>query len=157
MDQPGQGNSLVKKLIIDTPDRLSLRQRYANNIFRIFLALTWFYLFIPLLTLINWFFAFIFFEQNLILLEGYKEYQTTTSVIYLSTIALMLAFIIFWAKFNRLFDKESEEKKTLKPVSMQEMSDYFELKTEEVEIYREYKSMKVHFDSQGKITDVHPH
>lgn len=157
MDQSGQRCSLMKSLIIDRPDRLSLHQKYANNIFRVFLALAWFYLFIPLLTFINWFFAYLFFEQNLILLEGYKEYETTTALIYLSVIIMMFVFIIFWANFNRLFDKESEAKKALSPVSTQEMSDYFNLDDVKVREYREYKSMKVHFDSHGNIIDVNQH
>lgn len=144
----------MKSLIIDKPELLSLRQKHANNLLKVLLVLTWFYLFIPVLTLINWFFAYRFFEQNIILLEGYKEYETTTSVIYLSVISLMIVTIILWVNFNKKYAHKFTKKKLQQTVSTNELSDYFRLDKKNIEEYQQYKNMNVHFDQTGNIIHV---
>jgi len=144
----------MKSLIIDRPEQLNLRQKYAHNIFRFLLALTWFYFLMPVLTLINWFFAYTFFEQNFILLEGYKEYQSPTTLTYLTVIAAMLVWILLWVNVNKFFDKKGEAKVHLTPVSITEMSSYFKVETDKVAEYQKCKTMAVHFDLDGNITNM---
>ena len=144
----------MKSLIIDSPGQLNLRQKYAHNIFRFLLVLTWFYFLMPVLTLINWFFAYTFFEQNFILLEGYKEYQSPTTLTYLTVIAAMFIWILLWVNVNKFFDKKGEAKAHLTPVSITEMSSYFKVDSNKVDEYQKCKNMEVHFDQDGNITEV---
>jgi poly-beta-1,6-N-acetyl-D-glucosamine biosynthesis protein PgaD len=144
----------MKSLIIDRPDHLSLKQRYANNIIRFIAALGWFYLGIPLMTLFNWFLAYTFFNQNLILLEGYKEYQTETSWNYLLIIAGMFISIVLWANFNRFLDYERNKKSQLKAVTTEAMSAYYQVNEEKVGEYRKLKNMTVYFSDDAQINSV---
>jgi len=144
----------MKSLIIDSPEQLNLRQKYAHNIFRLLLVLTWFYFLMPVLTLINWFFAYTFFEQNFILLEGYKEYQSPTTLTYLTVIAAMFIWILLWVNVNKFFDRKGEAKNHLTPVSITEMSSYFKVELNKVDEYQKCKNMEVHFDQDGNITEL---
>jgi biofilm PGA synthesis protein PgaD len=144
----------MKSLIIDRVDQLNLRQKYAHNIFRFLLALTWFYFLTPVLTFINWFLAYTFFEQNFILLEGYKEYQSSTTLTYLTVIAAMFAWIILWANFNKIFNEKDVGKAHLTSVSITQMSDYFKVEQNKVDEFQNCKNMEVHFDQNGNITDM---
>ena len=144
----------MKSLIIDSPKQLNLRQKYAHNIFRLLLVLTWFYFLMPVLTLINWFFAYTFFEQNFILLEGYKEYQSPTTLTYLTVIAAMFIWILLWVNVNKFFDRKGEAKNHLTPVSITEMSSYFKVELNKVDEYQKCKNMEVHFDQDGNITEL---
>jgi poly-beta-1,6-N-acetyl-D-glucosamine biosynthesis protein PgaD len=144
----------MKSLIIDSPEQLNLRQKYAHNIFRLLLVLTWFYFLMPVLTLINWFFAYTFFEQNFILLEGYKEYQSPTTLTYLTVIAAMFIWILLWVNVNKFFDRKGEAKNHLTPVSITEMSSYFKVDSNKVDEYQKCKNMEVHFDQDGNITEL---
>jgi len=144
----------MKSLIIDSPEQLNLRQKYAHNIFRFLLALTWFYFLMPVLTLINWFFAYTFFEQNFILLEGYKEYQSATTLTYLTVIAAMFFWILLWVNFNKIFDKKGAFKANLTPVSTVQMSEYFMVEPTKVTEHRKSKNLAVHFDKSGNIIDM---
>jgi poly-beta-1,6-N-acetyl-D-glucosamine biosynthesis protein PgaD len=144
----------MKSLIIDRPEQLNLRQKYAHNIFRFLFALTWFYFLVPVLTLINWFLAYTFFEQNFILLEGYKEYQSSTTVTYLMVIAAMLLWIMLWVNFNKILSEKGVEKAHLTPVSITQMSDYFKVEQNKVDEYQKCKNMEVHFDQDGNITEM---
>lgn len=144
----------MKSLIIDSPKQLNLRQKYAHNIFRFLLALTWFYCLVPVLTFINWFLAYTFFEQNFILLEGYKEYQSSTTLAYLTVIAAMSIWIIVWANFKKILDEKDVGKEHLTPVSIAKMSGYFKVKQNIVDEYQKCKNMEVHFDQDGNITNL---
>jgi poly-beta-1,6-N-acetyl-D-glucosamine biosynthesis protein PgaD len=144
----------MKSLIIDSPKQLNLRQKYAHNIFRFLLALTWFYCLVPVLTFINWFLAYTFFEQNFILLEGYKEYQSSTTLAYLTVIAAMIIWIILWVNLKKVLDVKGVGKEHLAPVSIAEISGYFKIEQNKVAEYQKCKNMEVHFDQDGNITEL---
>ncbi len=144
----------MKSLIIEKPGVLNLRQRYIDNTLKFLIAVTWFYLMIPVLTLVNWLFAYAFFNQNLILLEGYKEYQTETSRIYLLIILGMFVFMMLWSKFNRLLDYERDQKQFITPVSTQQLASDFQLPVDDIKAWRKVKRMKVHYDDNGRISAV---
>lgn len=144
----------MKSLIIDSPKQLNLRQKYAHSLVKFLLVMTWYYFLTPVLTIINWFLAYTFFEQNFILLEGYKEYQSPTTLTYLTVIAAMFIWILLWVNFNKIFDKKGEAKAHLALVSIAEISGYFKVEQNIVDEYQKCKNMEVHFDQDGNITDI---
>lgn len=144
----------MKSLIIDSPKQLNLRQKYAHNFVKFLLVMTWYYFLTPVLTIINWFLAYTFFEQNFILLEGYKEYQSSTTLIYLTVIAAMLLWIILWVNFNKILNEKGVGKSHLSPVSVTEVSHYFKVELNTVVEYQKCKNTEVHFDQDGNITDI---
>jgi poly-beta-1,6-N-acetyl-D-glucosamine biosynthesis protein PgaD len=117
------------------------------------MVLTWIYLCIPLITFAAWYVAYTFFDQHLLLLEGYKEYKTPTSLWYVGIIAAMLVFVLAWSKGNKMLasDKDAQQSRDL---SLAESSRYYQQDEDRVIQYRRYKNMTVSFDDQGKIVKV---
>ncbi len=140
-------------LIINRPDLLSLRRHYADNLLKLGVVLTWLYLLMPLLTLFNWYLAYTFFNQHLILLGGYQEYKTATSVIYLLVIGALLMLVLLWAGFGPRLDRKLAVQKQGAPVSLEQMSAHFALDREQVEAFRGKKNLVAHFDQQGQLID----
>ena len=143
----------MKSLIIDRPCRMSLRQKYTDNILKIFMLLGWFYFVIPAITFGVWYLAYTFFDQHIYLLEGYKEYNTSTSFWYLVIIANMLVLILAWSKGMQFFSKKMGEDKSA-TLSIGEMSEYYQVKEENIACYRTMKNMVVSIAEQGKISLV---
>lgn len=144
----------MKSLIIDRPDRMSLRQKYADNLMKVFLVLGWLYLGIPALTFAAWYIAYTFFNQHLLLLEGYKEYNTQASFCYIAIVVAMLVLLLVWSKGNQFFAKTIREDDTDTQLSIKESCHYYQLAEEDVVRYRTMKSMIVTINEQGQIDGV---
>ncbi len=143
----------MKSLIIDLPNRRTLGQKYGDNTLKVVMVLTWIYLCIPLITFAAWYVAYTFFDQHLLLLEGYKEYKTTTSLWYVGIIAAMLVFVLAWSKGNKMLSPEKEALQS-RGLSIAESSRYYQQDEAQVVQYRLLKNMTVNFDEQGKIIRV---
>lgn len=141
----------MKSLIIDRPNKMSLRQKYADNMLKVFLVLAWLYLGIPAMTFMAWYIAYTFFDQHLLLLEGYKEYNTPTSFRYLAIIAAMLVLVLAWSKGNKIFAKNKRGFDTDTNLSIRESSQYYQVAEEDVVRYRSMKRMTVSITEEGKI------
>ena len=144
----------MKSLIIDRPDKMSLRQKYADNVLKIFLMLGWLYLGIPALTLGAWYIAYTFFNQHLILLEGYKEYQTSTSIWYLAIIAFLLVLVLAWSHGSKFFFKDKKRAETDTRLSIEESGHYYQIAPEDIRRYRKMKTMTVSITEEGHIDGV---
>lgn len=142
----------MESLIIDRPSRMSLKQKYADNVLKIFMFLSLLYLVLPVLTFGIWYLAYTFFNQHLYLLEGYKEYNTPTSFWFLMIIITMLVLILAWSKGMQLFSKRGTDDSTI--LSLRESSEYFQVKEEDAADYRTMKTMVVSITEQGKISSV---
>lgn len=143
----------MKSLIINLPNRRTLGQKYGDNTLKVFMVLVWIYLCIPLITFAAWYVAYTFFDQHLLLLEGYKEYKTPTSLWYVGIIAAMLVFVLAWSKGNKMLSsgKDAQQNRGL---SLAESSRYYQQDKDQVIQYRLFKNMTVFFDEQGKIVTV---
>ncbi len=144
----------MESLIIDRPSKQSLQQKYVDNSLKVMLVLGWFYLFIPAITLVVWYIAYTFFNQHLLMLEGYKEYKTMTSVWYLLVIAAMLVLVLAWSQSMKLFHGKHDHNVTDTHLSVQESSDYYRVKEDDILEYRQMKHMTVSFDEEGYIVAV---
>lgn len=118
---------------------------------KVFLVLAWLYLGIPAMTFMAWYIAYTFFDQHLLLLEGYKEYNTPTSFRYLAIIAAMLVLVLAWSKGNKIFAKNKRGFDTDTNLSIGESSQYYQVAEEDVVRYRSMKRMTVSITEEGKI------
>ncbi len=115
----------MESLIIDRPSKRSLKQKYIDNSLKVVMLLGWLYLCLPAITFGVWYIAYTFFNQQLILLEGYKEYKTITSLWYLIIIANMLVLVFAWSKGKKFFAKKKSAKHPDTCVSLHDVSEFF--------------------------------
>lgn len=144
----------MESLIIDRPSRRTLKQKYIDNSLKVIMLLGWLYLCLPAITFGVWYIAYTFFNQHLILLEGYKEYKSITSLWYLIVIANMLVLILAWSKGKQLYSKNKQPEHEEIALSEQEISAYYQLPTQDILRFRKMKNMIVSFDDSGHIVDV---
>ncbi|GEM_PF-2707681 len=144
----------MKSLIIDRPSKRSLQQKYIDNSLKVIMLLGWLYLALPALTFGIWYIAYTFFNQHLILLEGYKEYKTITSYWYLIIIANMLVVTFAWSKGNKYFSKKEASVHADTCLPVRESSEFFHVAEEDILRYRKMKKMTVFYDEVGSIVRV---
>lgn len=144
----------MESLIIDRPSRRTLKQKYIDNSLKVIMLLGWLYLCLPAITFGVWYIAYTFFNQHLILLEGYKEYKSITSLWYLIVIANMLVLILAWSKGKQLYSKNKQPTHEEIPLSEQDVSAYYQLPTQDILRFRKMKNMIVSFDDSGRIVEV---
>ena len=116
--------------------------------------LGWLYLALPAFTFGIWYIAYTFFNQHLILLEGYKEYKTITSYWYLVIIVNMLVLTFAWSKGNKYFSKKENAIHPDTCLPVHESSVFFHVSEQEVLHYRKMKKMTVFHDETGRIVQV---
>ncbi|WP_198263369.1 poly-beta-1,6-N-acetyl-D-glucosamine biosynthesis protein PgaD [sulfur-oxidizing endosymbiont of Gigantopelta aegis] len=143
-----------KPLIINRPDLMSMRQKYANNTLKLLFVLSGIYLIVPIITFIIWYLAFVFFQQHILLLEGYKEYKTMTSVWYLIIIAAFSLMFILWSLGNLYFKRRKSKSIHNTDLSIEASSDYYQVPLESVKQFRKQKVMQVSFDDKGNINHI---
>ncbi|MCP3850672.1 MAG: poly-beta-1,6-N-acetyl-D-glucosamine biosynthesis protein PgaD [Gammaproteobacteria bacterium] len=144
----------MKSLIINRPDLMTMKQKYANNILKLIFVLVWLYFLIPVFTFIAWYLAFVFFEQHLLLLEGYKEYKTMTSVWYLIIIASFSLMFMLWSIGNLYFSKKKLKNLSDSGLSIKDSCEYYKVPVSQVMHHRKNKNITVHFDDNGLIKDI---
>lgn len=144
----------MESLIIDRPSKRTLKQKYIDNSLKVIMFLGWLYLCVPAITFGVWYIAYTFFNQHLILLEGYKEYKTITSFWYLVIIANMLVLTFAWSKGNKFFSKKNDTVHSDTRLPIHETSSFYQLTEQDIIHYRKMKNMTVTHDGTGKITKV---
>ena len=141
----------MDSLIIDRPSRQSLAQKYVDNSLKVIMLLGWLYLCLPAITFGVWYIAYTFFNQHIILLEGYKEYKSITSVWYLVIIANMVVLVLAWSKGNQLFHKEESATHADVSLTDREINDYYGVPETDIHHLRSMKNVTVSFDANGAI------
>jgi len=144
----------MESLIIDRPSKRSLKQKYIDNSLKVVMLLGWLYLCLPAITFGVWYIAYTFFNQHLILLEGYKEYKTITSLWYLIIIVNMLVLVFSWSKGKKFFAKQKSAKHPDTCVSVHDISDFFQVSEPDILRFQKMKNMTVTHGETGHIIAV---
>ena len=144
----------MKSIIIERPDKRSLQQKLTDNTLKVFLILAGFYLLTPLITFLAWYIAYTFFDQHLILLEGYKEYKTPTSFWYIAIILSFIPAILLWSKINFYFyNKKKHPHKSLMKKTIPH--DHIKkISAKQIEHYKQKKRLMVYFTENGQIRKI---
>ncbi len=153
MGKPRPGDEMTKPLIINRPDVLTLRQRFADGFLTFLFWLIWFYLWIPLLSLGGWIFGIDLFHDEMIVREGL---QSLTELLgwYLLVIFLISTTLGVWAMVN-LWRFRGKDRRGARPVVADEvLANDFNVTAEQVNQWRACKRLVISHDPQGNIMAV---
>jgi len=143
----------ARSLIIERPDLQSWQQRFMSRTLTLVFWGVWFYLWLPVLTLVGWLAGIERFHFHMIELEGYKGFLELVEV-YLVIIALMSAALIGWAKYNHIRFRGVERRRERPAVSVESIAKHAGSMPCAVEQWRLARIAVVHHDEHGGITSV---
>ena len=140
-------------LIIDRPELQSGQQRAVYHVLTAMFWLLWVVLWLPLVTLLAWFFFGYQFHFHMIKLDGYVGFLDVLSI-YGLVILGMSGSLMLWAKYNHLRFRGMDRRKSFNPPITAELALLHGQTTQDIEQWQDLDIVCVHHDAHGRIERV---
>lgn len=141
----------MKPLIINSPSLQSLKQKYISAALTFIFWILWFYLWIPVITLLGWWAGADMFYLQMIELGGVELLFQDLEFI-LKCIALLGGSLAVWAAYNYYRFRNLERRTPLPNVSKEALAQHFGIDPKSLTDLQNAKYINVQFDDNGKIT-----
>jgi len=141
---------LVLPEIINRPEIQSFWQRGFFAFITSLVWLLWFYLFIPLFTLIGWFFGLQIVSTTL---EDQYVSHSTLCVTYGLIIAASGIVLVSWALYNYWRFRGMDRRRPLPSLGDDHLAQTFALQTDQVRRLHKVQVVRVRHDENGNIAD----
>lgn len=142
---------MSNSLIIDTPKLQSLRQRFASTFLTLVFWVLWFYLWIPIVTLLGWWLQVEAIQHQMVTLGGYKAFLDALPT-FLAITAGFSALLAIWALYNFARFRGLDRRKPSSPVDQKALLQVFNISQDDLITAQTEKVMVVYFDQDEKIT-----
>lgn len=142
----------MKELIINTPSILSLKQKSSSAFLSFIFWVLWFYLWIPLTSLIGWYFGGDLVYRQIIELNQNKEF---IEELYFFGKALTIFGVSFgiWVAYNYYRFRNIERRGQARHVTSKDLADHFNVNLFTLLEHQKAQYISVSFDEDGKITN----
>ncbi len=140
-------------LIIETPGLQSLRQRYGYALLTLAFWILWFYLWIPLISLVAWLLGIEIFHREMIQLDGLQGLLELLGW-YGLTIAVMGGCYTAWALYNQLRFRGRNRRQEQAVVEPLELASAFDIDPALILPLQEAKRVLIVHDEQGRIRRI---
>ncbi len=145
----------MKPLIINTPSLQSIRERNSGRIISTVMWTLWFYLWIPLITFLLWYFGGARFYEVMIVENGYLDVLDITKFFTILTLTEII-IITLWIYYNIRQSKKPRRQPPLPPCNNRQLAAYFKIELEQVDELQSRKTVSVNFDEHTAITGFGP-
>lgn len=139
--------------IFERPDLQGLRQLYGFGFITLLFWALWFYLWLPLVSLIAWAFGFQLFYEQMIVLGGYHSLLSLL-VDYGLTILAIAALLIGWALYNLIRFRNHERRRAAAPVTKAQLAQDFNVDVNSLNNWQSARRLRVHHDPHGQIVQI---
>ncbi|RLA23477.1 MAG: poly-beta-1,6-N-acetyl-D-glucosamine biosynthesis protein PgaD [Gammaproteobacteria bacterium] len=138
-------------LIIDSPKLQSLKLKYTSAFLTLVFWVLWFYLWIPLITLLGWWLQVDSFQHQMVTMAGYRAFLDVLPTFLLITAGLATT-LSMWAFYNFVRFRGVDRRKPSPPVSQKALQKAFSISQDDLITAQTEKTLTIHFDQDGKIT-----
>ncbi|TEU27323.1 poly-beta-1,6-N-acetyl-D-glucosamine biosynthesis protein PgaD [Alkanindiges illinoisensis] len=152
LDKNFKHENVVLPAFIDRPDLQSWSQRGVFGMLAAAGLMVWLYLFIPLLSLLAWWFGWHRFDQYIVHDYEHGFSQHLTSLV--AVIMILGLMLLAWASYNILRFYNKERRHPMPDVQPSDMAHFYELETHMVEQAQGAQVNLFFYDRQGKIVDM---
>lgn len=152
LDRNFNNEQVVLPAFIHRPDLQSWWQRGIFGVLAAAGLTLWLYLFIPLLSLLAWWFGWHRFDQYIIHDYEYGFTEQLTSVV--AMIMILGLSLLAWASYNILRFYDKERRHAMPDVQISAMADFYELEAQLVEQAQKAQVNLFFYDDHGKIVNI---
>ena len=142
-----------RPLIIDRPDLQSGQQRALYHVLTAAFWVLWVVLWLPLITLLGWFFFGYQFHFHMIKMEGYVGFLDVLGA-YALVIAIMTGSLMIWAKYNHLRFRGVDRREGIAPPLISAIADVHGQSAADMRRWQSASIVTVHHDAEGRILRV---
>ncbi len=139
--------------IIETPDLQSLRQRYASTILTLAFWVLWFYLWIPVLSLLAWLLGIESFYREMILFEGLYGERRLLACYGITVLLIGIAYL-GWALYNQFRFRGRERRCEQRRVDDEALAEAFGIVPDEVVRLKSARRVVITHDEAGRICGI---
>jgi biofilm PGA synthesis protein PgaD len=140
-------------LIIDKPELQSNIHRYGWGSVTFVFWMIYIYLWLPLITLVAWWFGAKLFHLHMIQLDGYKGLLGNLGL-YAVIIVVISMILIGWAELDRMRFKDKLRRLVNNTVTVGEIAQKYNMHEDDLTQLRQKKSMLVLFSEDGFISNI---
>ncbi len=144
---------MKRPLIIERPELQSLRQRYAYAMLTLLFWILWFYLWIPLVSLVAWLFGFKLFYQHMIVLQGLQGLLDLAGW-YGLVIAMLGISLLGWALYNQLRFRGREKRRYQEMIKPHELAAFYRIDPKLIPRLQHAKRILISHDESGHIQAI---
>lgn len=143
----------MNPLIIESPSLQELRQRYAFAALTFVFWVVWFYLWIPLVSLVAWLFGFELLYDEMILFDGLRALRDLLG--WYALVIFLLGFSLgAWAWYNLKRFGVREKRRQAPAVTPLEIAERFGLAEEEVAALKTARRIVFSHDDDGRVSAI---
>lgn len=142
-----------RPLIIENPELQTPQQRYAFAAITLLFWILWFYLWIPIISLLAWLFGAERFYRAMIVHSGL---DTLLELLGLYSIIILIMGVILsgWAWYNQIRFRGREKRRASPTVTLEETGSFYALRPEQLDLARYAKHVVIEHDEHGKVKDI---
>ncbi|RUQ36568.1 MAG: poly-beta-1,6-N-acetyl-D-glucosamine biosynthesis protein PgaD [Candidatus Competibacteraceae bacterium] len=141
-------NTHALAFIIDSPSLQSTSKRIVWKLVTLIFWGLWFYLWLPLATLIAWMLGIYIGYQEIIVLQSYRQ-ALVTGEYYILIAALLGGTLIIWALVQWLRFHNRERRKRRPDIGMEALAVYYQLDPSDLRQWQTAQRLIVHHDERG--------
>jgi biofilm PGA synthesis protein PgaD len=144
----------MSRLIIRRPDLQPKAERLVWSVVTLIAWGVWFYLWLPAVSLVAWFFGVHVFIEYMLVDEAqnYLPSLGTYGVIVLTFAAVMMSWSVYnWGRFGR-----RNRRKLAPRVETAEIAEFFQLQMDELIGAQKHRILVIHLSPEGHIEEFTP-
>ena len=142
-----------QSLIIESPSLQTLRQRYAYAVLTLFFWVFWFYLWIPVISLVAWLLGIESFYDQMIVQAGLEALQELLGLYTTVIMALGLA-LTGWALYNQIRFRGRERRMSHPTIGNEETARFFAIEPAMVERLQAAKLVEITHSEDGRLQAI---
>ncbi len=139
-------------LIIERPDLQPPGQRVAYRVVTAIAWVVWGYLWLPLITLLAWFFGVRRFVREIVVPE--KSFFLATGSVYIIVILTLAGTLVLWSRYNLARFGGRDRRRHPEPLTRDEIESHFNLPDTAIDVLRSHRSTVVEYDSEGQLLEA---
>ena len=142
-----------RPLIIENPELQTPQQRYAFAAITLLFWVLWFYLWIPIISLLAWLFGAERFYKAMVVHNGL---DTLLELLGLYSIIILVMGVILsgWAWYNQIRFRGREKRRASPTVTAEEIGSFYTLRPEQLDLARYAKHVVIEHDEHGKVNNI---
>lgn len=143
----------MNELVIDMPNLQTIRQRYASTVITFLFWVFWFYLWLPLISLIAWVLGVDLLYDRMVVRGGFEIFATSLPF-YALIVVLIGAILIMWGVYNQQRFRGKTRRNRVHSVDTSTTANYFIVDPVELGEWKAAKNLVIHIDDLGMIQTV---
>jgi biofilm PGA synthesis protein PgaD len=148
-----KGRSYPECLIIDKPDLKSMPLLFGEGLLTVLFWGVWFYLWLPIISMLAWWFGFKLFYRHMVELGGFIGLVQFLNVFFFGVFFLCGALAL-WSFYNlKRYGSYNRRTHVLK-TDMNKMAEFFNISIQKLQKTQFSKYVSFSFDSTDLIEDV---